>query len=67
LRAKGFSCISDVLYEGLGIIKIPIFSKNINFFPAVKFSNFWFKKLWYSAEMPDPNPDSMNPDPKHCP
>jgi hypothetical protein len=29
LRAAGFSCILDVLYGGLGIIKIPIvFQKN---------------------------------------
>jgi hypothetical protein len=62
LRAEGFSCNFDIIYGGLGISKLH--------FSAVNFSNFWSSKPWIrigiQPTMLDPNPDSMNPDQKHC-
>jgi hypothetical protein len=41
LRAEGFFCSLGVLYGGLGISKFKKFyTKNMNFFSAVKFSQF---------------------------
>jgi hypothetical protein len=34
---EGFSCSSDVLYGGLGIIKLQFYQKNIKFFFSCKF------------------------------
>jgi hypothetical protein len=64
LRAEGFSCSLDVLYEGLGIRKLPflIFEQEI-------FFQFWSSKPWIririgiQPKMLDPDPESMNPDP----
>ncbi len=47
LRAEGFSCSLCVLYGGLGITKLQFFlSKNIQFFSALYFFNFWSSKSW---------------------
>ncbi len=65
--AECFSCSLDVLYGGLGISKLHD-QKNIKFFP-----NFCSCKprIWIGIQPkmldPDPDPDSMNPDPgKRC-
>ncbi len=66
-EGEGFSCNLDVLsYVGLEI-------RTVHFFSFIFFFNFWSSKLWLrigseldSLEMPDPCPDSMNPDPQHC-
>jgi hypothetical protein len=75
LRAEGFSCSLDVIYEGLKIGKLKFFIlKMFNFFSSVIFSpNFWLSKPWIrfgiQPKMLDPDPDlkSINPDLKHIP
>jgi hypothetical protein len=47
LRAEGFSCSLYVLHRGLGINLMRIVK---NFFPTVKFYNFWSSNLWIRIE-----------------
>jgi hypothetical protein len=75
LRAEGFSCNLDVLYGGLGISKLQFFDKKnrfritlaVNFF---QFFSFWSSKSWIrigiQSKMLNLDPDSINPDQKHC-
>ncbi len=65
LRAEGFSCSLDVLYEGLGISKLQFLSKNIHFIQLYMSPVFGHQNPELDLD-PDPDPDSMNPDPKHC-
>jgi hypothetical protein len=62
LRAEGFSCSLEILYEGIGIsIWLFLIKKGIKT-PAVVFSKFLVIKTL------DPDPDSLkmlNPDPQH--
>jgi hypothetical protein len=58
----GFFCNLDVLYKGLGICKLQfLIKKNLNFFSAVIFFNFW--SLSPGSGL-DPDPDEMNADPQ---
>ncbi len=79
LRAEGFSCSLDVLYEGLRISKLQFLikkdSKNFQLY-------FFVFSVWSSNPEsgldpdpdslkmldpdPYPDPESMNPDPQHC-
>ncbi len=67
MRAEGFFCKLDVLYGGLGIGKLYP-KKNLIFFSAVIFFNFWSLKPWIrigiQPKMVDPDPDEMNADPQ---
>ncbi len=60
LKAEGFSCSLDVLRGGLEINR-NFWSKKYYVFSAAKL----FLKFLSSAKMLDPDPDSINPDPKH--
>jgi hypothetical protein len=76
LRADCFSCSLDVLHGGLGISILQFLIKKIyikkNF--VVNFSQFlpietldpdWIRiRIGIQPKMLDPDPDSMNPDPK---
>ncbi len=68
MRAEDFSCSLDVLYGGVGISKLQFLNKKYQFFSL----NFWSSKPWswirmgIEPKMLDPDPDSMNLDPKHC-
>jgi hypothetical protein len=69
LRAEGFFCNLDKLYGGLGIGKLQFWiKKNLIFFSAVIFFNFWSLKPWIRIgvhpKMLDPDPDDMNADPQ---
>ncbi len=79
MRAEGFFCNLDILYEGLGIGKLQfLIKKNINFFSAVIFFQFFVIKApdpdWIRIRIgvqpkmldPDPGPDEMNADPQPC-
>ncbi len=45
MRAEGFSCSLEILYEGLGIGKLLFLIQRIIFF-AVNFFNLWSSKPW---------------------
>ncbi len=73
MRAEGFSCSLDFLYEGLGISKFQFsIRKRYKKISVV----FCFHFLVIKTLDPDPEPDSlellgpdpdlMNPDPQHC-
>jgi hypothetical protein len=56
LRAEGFSCSFDTLYEGIAI------SKNFLFLL------YFFRHVVFKTLDPDPNPDTLemlDPDPQH--
>ncbi len=73
LRGEGFWCCLDVLYGGLGISKLQLFIKNINFFVSCKFCLvFGHQNLdldpdphWPKTLDPDPRWNQFNADPKH--
>jgi hypothetical protein len=73
LRAEDLSCNLDVLYGHLGMSKMQFLIKNEKYqkiFPAVSFFfSFWSSKPWIriniQPKLMDPDPGSMNPDPKH--
>jgi hypothetical protein len=68
LRAEGFSCSLDAHCGGLGISKQQFL---IKYFLAAHFLQFLVIKTWIririgiEPKMLDPDPESMNPDPKH--
>ncbi len=71
MRAEGFFCNLDILYGGLGIGKLQfLIKKNLIFFSAVIFFQFWSLKPWIrigvQPKMLDPDPDEMNADPQPC-
>jgi hypothetical protein len=72
--AEGFSCSLDLLYGGLVISKLQFFIKKYQFFFSYKSLSIFghqnpgsgLESDQYSAyKMLDPDPDSMNADPKH--
>jgi hypothetical protein len=73
--AEGFSCSLGVLYEGLGISKLQFLIKknrkknfSCNFFAIFLTSKPWSRiRIGIQPKMldPDPDPESINPDPKH--
>ncbi len=71
VRPEGFFCNLDILYGGLGIGKLQFFikKKNLIFFSAEIFFQFWSLKPWIririgvQRKMLDPDPDEMNADP----
>ncbi len=71
-RAEDFSCILDGLYGGQGISKQQFFyQKKYPFLlSAVHFSKFWSSEPWIGigiqTKMLDPDPELINPNPKHC-
>ncbi len=77
MRAEGFSCSLDILYAGLVIRKLRLsIKKYIKKFVAVAFSTSvintldadWIQiriRFGIQPKMLDPDPESMNPDPKH--
>jgi hypothetical protein len=76
LRNEGFSCSLDVLYRGLGINKWQFLIKNVNLFSALNsFPIFGHQnpgtglnriRISIQPKMLDPDPESMNPNRKHC-
>ncbi len=74
MRAEGFFCNLDILYEGLGIGKLQFLIKKIFFFFRCNFfSIFGYKALdpdWIRIgvhpKMLDPDPDEMNADSQPC-
>jgi hypothetical protein len=74
LRAEGFSCVLEVLYEGLGISKLQFFiKKRFKKFSAVFFSILCHQNLGSGTRsgftryliLLNPDPDSINPDEEH--
>ncbi len=63
LRAEGLSCSLDVLYEGLGISETQLIKKNTKLFSAVIF--FIIFGHQNSGYRLNPDPESVNPEPKH--
>ncbi len=66
MRAEGFSCCLDALYESLGISALQFWIKK-------KKKSAVFFKIIFSHQNPgsglDPDPDSLellDPDPQHC-
>ncbi len=67
MRAEGFSCSLDVLYGGLGIIKLQFLIKK-ELLKKFELQCLVMKTLdpdQESLEMLDPDPDSMNLEPQH--
>jgi hypothetical protein len=69
MSAEGFFCSLNFLYGDLGISKLQFFTKYIlkNVLLSI-FFNFWSSKpwIWIGIQLKMLDPDTMNPDPKHC-
>jgi hypothetical protein len=66
--AEGFFCSLDILYGGIGIVKMQfLIQKYLIFSPNYLSSKSWIRNDSL-PKMLDPDQDlkSMNPDPKHC-
>jgi len=70
LRAEGFSWSLDVIYGALGISKLLLLIQKNFFLMAVNFLQFLVIKPWIRIRIgikpKIPDPDSINPVPKHC-
>ncbi len=77
MRAEGFFCNLDVLYEGLGIGKLYFLIQKIFLkISAVIFLQFlvikaldqdpYWIRIGIQPKMLDPDPDEMNADPQPC-
>jgi hypothetical protein len=65
--AEGFSFSLDDLYGGLGLGKLQFLSNKYQFFFSFKFcSIFGHHNPGIQPKMLAADPESTNPDPKHC-
>jgi hypothetical protein len=66
LRAEGFFCNLDILYGGLGIVKLQILIKKIFFlqFLVIKALDPDWIRIGLQPQTLDPDPEKINTDPK---